>query len=96
MSNELLAVCPASAYVFSTSGAIFGHPDDEAFARVIARTTSYKKVLYFNYTTATIAANCEKKKKRKPLKWNDSMMTKSYHYSACFPPTDATGITIDL
>lgn len=96
VSNELLAVCPASAYVFSTSGAIFGHPDDEAFARVIARTTSYKKVLYFNYTTATIAANCEKKKKRKPLKWNDSMMTKSYHYSACFPPTDATGITIDL
>jgi hypothetical protein len=39
VSNELLAALPSSRYIFSTSGAVFGHPDDEAVARVIAAPT---------------------------------------------------------
>ncbi len=37
INSDLLAALPSPRYVFSTSGAIFGHPDDEAVARVRQR-----------------------------------------------------------
>lgn len=101
----MLAALLSLHYGFSTSGAIFGHPDDEAMAQVIARATPEKKTLHFSYTAATIAKhyknakNCKKKKKKKKRdrpKWNDTTLMKKYGYVAHFPANDTAGIVLDL
>lgn len=50
-SDELLALIDSPRFLFSTNGAVFGHPDREVVARVIARSVHRKPVLYFNYKT---------------------------------------------
>jgi beta-lactamase superfamily II metal-dependent hydrolase len=50
LSRELVAALPAKRYLVSTSGAIFGHPNPEAIAR-IAVFGPAKKALDFNYRT---------------------------------------------
>jgi beta-lactamase superfamily II metal-dependent hydrolase len=96
VSNELLAAVPAQRYVFSTSGAVFGHPDDEAVARVIATSVAWKKALHFNYTAATIAKNYKKKKKRNLPDWGKTQLTRANDYEVTFPSSDSAGIVIDL
>lgn len=95
VSNELLAAVPASHYLFSTSGAVFGHPDDEAVARVIA-APSAGKILHFNYSAATIAKNYKKKRKKQQPDWAKSQLTRQHDYKARFPSTDNAGIVLDL
>lgn len=96
VNNELLAAVPASKYIFSTSGAVFGHPDDEAWARVIATPTTWRKTLYFNYTSATIAKNYKKKKKRDAPDWGKPQLRRMYKYDVKFPPDDRTGVLLEL
>jgi hypothetical protein len=45
----VLRAVQAEHYVFSTNGAPFGHPNDEAVARVIVG--SKQPMLWFNYDT---------------------------------------------
>jgi beta-lactamase superfamily II metal-dependent hydrolase len=96
VSNELLAVLPSLRYVFSTSGAVFAHPDDEAVARVIAAATAKKKTLHFNYTEGTIAKNYEKKRKRNLPSWSTAKLRGEHKYDAKFPTSDSDGVVIDV
>jgi hypothetical protein len=47
VSTELLELVRANAYLFSTNGASFGHPDREAVARVALNAGGAR--LCFNY-----------------------------------------------
>ncbi len=96
VNNELLAALPSRRYVFSTSGAVFGHPDDEAVARVIATTTGWKKTLHFNYTAATIAKNYKRKKERNQPDWAKPQLKHEYDYEVDFPSSDSDGIVMDV
>lgn len=48
-TDELLELIESPRYLFSTNGAQFGHPDEEAAGRVIARARATPPTLYFNY-----------------------------------------------
>jgi hypothetical protein len=96
VSSELLAMLPSTKYVFSTSGAVFGHPDDEAVARVIATATGSRKTLYFNYTAATIARNYRKKRKRNQPDWSKAEQKREYDYDVRFPFSDSDGIAMEV
>jgi hypothetical protein len=96
VNNDLVAILPAAHYLFSTSGAIFGHPDDEAVARVIAPATPLTRTLHFNYTAATIAKNYKKKKKKTQPDWRKPSLKHEHHYEARFPQSDDVGIVLDL
>ena len=50
-TDELMSLIESPRFLFSTNGAQFGHPDQEAVRRVIGRTAHTKATLYFNYTT---------------------------------------------
>lgn len=96
VSNDLLALAPSTHYVVSTSGAIFGHPDDEAWARVIATPTAWRKTLHFNYTASTIAENYKKKKKHDAPDWERPQFRRDHKYDVKFPSDDQTGIRMKL
>jgi beta-lactamase superfamily II metal-dependent hydrolase len=67
-SKELVQKIHAESWVFSTSGAIFKHPDDEAVARTIKYATEPR--LYFNYKTAYNDM------------WANTRLQARHHYSA--------------
>jgi beta-lactamase superfamily II metal-dependent hydrolase len=96
VNSELLAMLPCARYVFSTSGAVFGHPDDEAVARVIATATGSRKTLHFNYTAATIAKNYKRKKKRNQPDWSRARLKREYDYDVQFPSSDSEGIALEV
>jgi beta-lactamase superfamily II metal-dependent hydrolase len=96
VNSELLAMAPATRYVFSTNGAVFGHPDDEAVARVIAAATGSRKTLHFNYTAATIAGNYKKKRARNQPNWSKAQLKRKHGYDVQFASSDDEGITIEL
>lgn len=48
-NDELMSLLESPRFLFSTSGAIFGHPDEEAVGRVIGRSHYPQPTLYFNY-----------------------------------------------
>lgn len=62
VTRELLDLVAAAHYVVSTNGAIFGHPNEEALARVIASAPAVRnaaggvagKTLWFNYVTPKV------------------------------------------
>jgi hypothetical protein len=96
VSNELLALVDTERYLFSTSGAVFGHPDDQALGRVIGTRSRGSKTLHFNYTAATLAKNYRKKKARAMPDWSDEALTERFRYTASFPRDDNTGVVLDL
>jgi hypothetical protein len=65
ISRELIEALPAKRYLVSTSGAIFGHPNPEAIAR-IAVFGPENKALDFNYRTEF---NKEWDSKSRKLDW---------------------------
>lgn len=94
VSSELLTALSASRYIFSTNGAMSGHPDDETVARVITTPTRRKRTLVFNYTAATIVRNA--KEPRSWPDWNGQRLKDEYKYDLEFPPSDDEGIAINL
>ena len=48
-SDELMALIESPRFLISSNGAQFGHPDEEAIQRVIARSVVQPPTLYFNY-----------------------------------------------
>lgn len=83
VSTELVAALPARRYLFSTSGAIFEHPDREAVSRVLIGTEGRKR-LYFNYSTVFNEM------------WRDRKLLGDYRATATFPNASGPGITVDL
>lgn len=83
VTNALLAVVRARHYVISTNGAIFGHPDDEAVARVIVHGGANAHV-WFNYRSG------------KSAKWGEVGLQQAHHYEAHLPALNTAGATVAL
>ena len=73
----------AKHYIVSTNGAIFGHPNEEAMARVILKGGSQRKI-WFNYRTEHTA------------KWGDLNLQRKHGFSAELPAGDQTVVRIAL
>lgn len=80
---DLLKAVQADHYIFSTNGAIFGHPDDEAVARVIT-AGGRRPTLWFNYSTA------------KTNRWAQTAMQLENGYVAVMPVASGAGVTLRL
>lgn len=80
---DLLKAVQAQHYIVSTNGSIFGHPDDEAIARVILGGGD-KPVLWFNYSTA------------RTDKWAASDIQKRFKFEAHVPNDDSRGARLEI
>jgi beta-lactamase superfamily II metal-dependent hydrolase len=96
VSNDLLKSVGSPEYLFSTSGAIFGHPDDEAIGRVLATAAPSTRTLHFNYPAATLEANYAKIKKRAAPDWNQPRLKQQFRYQTRYAATDTGGLTLEL
>jgi beta-lactamase superfamily II metal-dependent hydrolase len=96
VSNDLLKSVVSPEYLFSTSGAIFGHPDDEAIGRVLATAAPSTRTLHFNYPAATLEANYAKIKKRAAPDWNQPRLKQQFRYQTRYAATDTGGLTLEL
>jgi hypothetical protein len=81
VTSDLLQALDAKHYVFSTNGAIFKHPNDEAVARVI--TGSQRPTLWFNYDTP------------KNRRWSAEALTARYRHDVRFPDS-GSGVRIEV
>ena len=96
VSNDLLKSVVSPEYLFSTSGAIFGHPDDEAIGRVLATAAPSTRTLHFNYPAATLEANYARIKKRAAPDWNQPRLKQRFRYQTRYAGTDTGGLTLEL
>ena len=77
---DLFNAVQAQHYIVSTNGAIFGHPDDEAIARVIVNGGK-KRNVYFNY------------RNEHSEKWAGTGLRERYGYSVELPTATSSGGT---
>ena len=84
VTRELVELLDCHRFAISTSGAVFGHPDPEAIARVLKFGQPGAKTLLFNYASD----------RSKP--WDDTALKTKWDYSCVFPagPDQATVIDI--
>lgn len=80
----LLELAPADHYIVSTNGDRFGHPDDIAIARVLARESARSPQLWFNYDNA---AN---------RRWNAKFLRDTYGHVVHYPQGNLTGVRLEL
>ena len=83
-TDELMSLIESPKFLFSTNGAQFGHPDQEAVRRVIGRSTHGKPELCFNYMTDR---NDE---------WNDADLQKELKYTARYNTDVRTPFVVEL
>jgi beta-lactamase superfamily II metal-dependent hydrolase len=82
VTQELLRSVQAEHFVFSTNGAIFNHPNDEAVARVIVG--SKRPTLVFNYDTPHTR------------QWAADGLIEKYGYRAHYPAPAGGGVILGL
>jgi len=83
ITSELFGAIQAQHYIVSTNGAIFGHPDEEAIARVVVSGGEQRRI-WFNYRTEHTA------------KWGAPDLQERYGYAATLPPDGPGMVTIAL
>jgi beta-lactamase superfamily II metal-dependent hydrolase len=83
VSNDLLSLVSCGRYLFSSSGAIFGHPDEEAVARVVLYGGPDPELL-FNYRSDHSA------------RWDSRELRSRFGYRTTYPPDGAQGLVVDL
>jgi beta-lactamase superfamily II metal-dependent hydrolase len=83
VSDELLSVVACSRYLFSTSGAIFGHPDEQAVARVILHGGRDPELL-FNYRSDHSTP------------WEGRELRDRHGYRTVYPAPGTGGLAVDL
>jgi beta-lactamase superfamily II metal-dependent hydrolase len=83
LTTDLFRTLIADYYLISTDNHRYGHPHDEALARVVLYGGP-RPVLCFNHTTP------------KNLRWANDDLQRSYHFASRFPVTAADGVAIDL
>ena len=83
-SDELMSLIESPRFLFSTNGAQFGHPDQEAVQRVIGRSIRSKPGLFFNYLTARNA------------EWNDADLQRKLNYTANYNAHDDKSLVVEL
>jgi len=82
-SPSLLALLGCRKFLISTNGERFGHPDDEAIARVIVQSGPGVR-LFFNYDNEHTA------------KWKNGDWQEQFDYTARYPDPDSKGFTVSL
>ena len=80
---KLLETVQAPHVLVSTNGAIFGHPDEEAIARVITIGTPGREV-WFNFGTPRTEV------------WGNEPLQVRYGYAARYPVAAGTATTVHL
>jgi beta-lactamase superfamily II metal-dependent hydrolase len=83
VTTDVLEALQAQHYVVSTNGAVFGHPDDEAIARVILKGGS-KRRIWFNYRNDHTS------------KWGAADLQSRYGYVSTFPENGGGSVEIAL
>ena len=81
-TDRFLKLIDCHRYLISTDGSQFGHPDDEAIARIV-QGGSKPIELHFNYLND------------RTRRWADDDLQRSLGYRAFFP-TAGDGVTLDL
>ena len=84
VTRELIELLACRRFAISTSGAVFGHPDPEAIARVLKFGQPGAKTLLFNYASD----------RSKP--WDDAALKAKWDYSCVFPAAPDAPLTIDI
>lgn len=82
-TDELMSLVRARSYLVSTNGGTFGHPDEEALQRIVARSLVQPPRLAFNYRCATNRA------------WGAADLQRELGFEALFPQGDE-GIVVEL
>jgi beta-lactamase superfamily II metal-dependent hydrolase len=83
LNTDLLSALTCRKYLFSTNGAIFGHPDRETVARIIVEGGA-DPTLFFNYRTPVNAV------------WDDPSLMREFGYKVAYPAGDAPGLIVSL
>ena len=83
VTNDLLKAIHADHYIFSTSNAIFNHPDDEAVARVLVHG-GRQPTLCFNYAT------------ERNRRWAEPALRAKHGYQVRYPEGGQMGVVIAL
>lgn len=83
VSNPLLGVLDTRRFLFSTSGAMFSHPDREAIGRILV-SAGRGCELIFNYA------------EKSTLIWKKAALTRAFDYSVVYPSDEAPGIRVEL
>lgn len=83
LGTELLSVLACKRYLFSTNGAIFGHPDRETVAQVIVDGGN-DPTLYFNYRTSVNTV------------WDNPSLMREFCYGVVYPVGGTFGLTVNL
>lgn len=74
VSGELLDILDCRRFVFSTNGAIYGHPDRTAIARIVTRIPGSR--LEFNYRTPSLEP------------WESARLRRRWRYETVFGDVD--------
>jgi hypothetical protein len=83
-TDELMSLVRSPRYLVSTNGGIFGHPDEEALQRIVARSLAQPPVLLFNYRCATNEA------------WGEADLQRQLGFDAVFPDREDEGLVVTL
>jgi hypothetical protein len=71
-NEELMSLIDSPRFLFSTSGAQFKHPDEEAIATIIASANGRPLTFYFNYLSSF------------NKKWQDRALQEKHRFSAVY------------
>lgn len=83
VTAALVGLAPADHYLICTNGDRFGHPDDEALARVIV-ADGPERALWFNYRTA------------RTVRWSAADLQRRYRFQAAYPTADDCVLRLEL
>jgi beta-lactamase superfamily II metal-dependent hydrolase len=83
VSVDLVRSVACPLYLFSTDGSVFGHPDQEAVARVI-RYGGPDPTLAFNYRSKQNGV------------WDDPSLMERFGYDVRYPADGQAGLAVDL
>ena len=83
LSPDLLRLLACDLYLVSTNGSYFGHPDQEAIARILLHGGD-EPTLLFNY-------RCEENEV-----WDDEILMDDFGFWAVYPAEDHQGLVLEL
>lgn len=83
LTPELLGLLDCRRYLISTNGDIFGHPHQQAVARILV-FGGREKELIFNYRSDFNKV------------WNDASLVSGFHYRPVYPLPGREGISLEL
>lgn len=83
-SEELVELIESPRFLFSTNGAQFDHPDEEAIARILHGAAGRPVTLYFNYET------------KFTRRWQDPKLQAEHGFSAQYGGDDESPLVVTI